>query len=144
MKNAEKCIEVCNELLRGELTAVETYHQAIDRFDSVEERQALEEIMHDHSRSADALRSHVVSMGGKPSEGSGAWGGVVQALEGATKLFGETSLLKLLVTGEKHGIGEYQNALDEEDVMNEIKIQISHDMLPRLSQHIQRLRRIAA
>lgn len=144
MKNAEKCIEVCNELLRGELSAVETYHQALDRFDSMEKRQALEEIMKDHSRSADALRSHVISMGGKPSEGPGAWGGVVQALEGATRLFGESPLLKLLVSGEKHGIGEYQNALEEEDVMGEIKDQISSDMLPRLSQHIQRLRRIAA
>ncbi len=143
MENKEKCAEVCNELLRGELAAVETYDQAMEKFDSPSDREILQKIQRDHSRSAEVLREHIVAMGATPAESSGPWGGFVRALEGAAKMLGESPALKLLETGENHGISEYQEALDNEEVMVEIKTRISEDLLPRLSRHIQLLQQVA-
>lgn len=144
MNRNKDCIKACNELLRGELAAVETYTQAVDKFDSPQERGVLTDILRDHLHSVDVLREHVVAMGGDPSDSSGLWGNFTQAIENTAKLLGETPALAVLEAGEKHGIAEYEDALEREGVMFEIKENIREDLLPRLSEHIQMLKQLAA
>jgi uncharacterized protein (TIGR02284 family) len=142
MNATEECIDTCNELLRGELSAVESYSQAIKKFDTEVERTALEGIRSDHEQAAARLRSHIQDMGGEPSDGSGAWGGFVQALEGAAMLLGESPALALLERGEQHGIDEYKEALDDDDVMDEIKQVIRGQLLPSCAEHLATLGRL--
>lgn len=140
MNNNESCIKVCNQLLRGELSAVETYIQAIDRFqDSLAEVEALDQILVDHEDSAEALRAHLVEMGAVPDTDSGAWGAFAKAIEGTATLLGQSAALMALKEGEEHGIREYEDALEGADVMEGMKATIREELLPRLEDHIPML-----
>lgn len=139
---AEECIDACNKLLRGELAAVETYSQAIEKFDTEVERTALETIRADHQNSVNELRRHLTDMGAVPDESSGAWGNFAGALEGSAKLLGESPALAVLEQGEKHGISEYEEALANPRVMREIKDVIRARLLPPLDEHIAALSRL--
>lgn len=142
MNATDECIDVCNSLLRGELSAVETYQQAIEKFQDDPELSALEQILADHEGSVVELRRHLAEMGAEPSTGSGAWGGFAKAVEGSAKLFGESPALTALAAGEEHGIDEYREALDNPDVMEEIKTVIRARLLPALNEHVATLARL--
>ena len=142
MNATDECIDVCNSLLRGELSAVETYTQAIAKFDNDPERRALEGIRSDHQRSVGRLREHLIDMGATPANDSGAWGSFAQAVEGTAKLLGDSPALKALEQGEEHGVDEYEDALRNADVMPEIKTIIRGELLPALSEHISTLGRL--
>lgn len=139
-----KCVEVCNELLRGELSAVESYQQALTKFQEPADHQALLEILQDHSRSAAVLREHLSAMGAQPAMDAGLWGNLTKFLESAAVMLGESSALNLLKAGERHGISEYQHALEDQAVMPEIKTRISSELLPCLTRHIDTLEMLAA
>ncbi len=107
-----------NSLMRGEMSAIETYRQAIEKLGDANDPnvEKLRTIQRDHRDAADALWSHIEKHGGKPSEGSGPWGAFAQAVEGAAKLFGNASALKALKEGEEHGLKDYQDALNDESL----------------------------
>ncbi len=136
------CLEVFNRLLRGELSAVETYSQAIGKFSYEPGLDPLIQIREDHVKSADSLKSEIMRMGGLPDMDSGAWGKFVQAVQAAANLFGENSAVNSLQSGERHGVNEYQQALDDEGVFPEYKDLIRTELLPRGNAHIDTLERI--
>ena len=142
MNITDECIDICNSLLRGELSAVETYTQAIAKFESDPERQALEGIRSEHERSVNRLREHLADMGAAPAPDSGAWGSFAKAVEGTAKLLGESPALMALEEGEEHGINEYEEALRHPGVMSEIKSVIRGELLPALSEHLATLGRL--
>lgn len=142
MNATHECIDVCNSLLRGELSAIETYTQAIAKFDSDPARSALEDIRFDHEASASRLRDHLAEMGGEAATDSGIWGEFAKAVEGSAKVFGDSAALTALETGEEHGIKEYEEALRNPDVMDEIKTVIRTRLLPALTEHIATLKRL--
>jgi rubrerythrin len=144
MNATDECIDVCNSLLRGELSAIETYNQALEKFDTEVERSSLQAIRRDHEASAASLREHIRDMGATPSTESGAWGTFAQAVEGTAKMLGESPALAALQQGEEHGIDEYEEALRNPDVMEEIKGVIRQQLLPRLSEHVAALDRLKA
>src|SRR3712207_9038667 len=66
-----------NSLLRGEISAAETYRMAIDKVaDSNQAANAglLREIQEEHGRAAQGLRDRIRELGGEASDSSGAWG----------------------------------------------------------------------
>lgn len=138
-----ECIEVCNRLLRGELSAVETYDQTIRKFENDPAATTLRRIRDEHQQSAARLQSNVAGMGGEPATDSGAWGTVTQAAQGVAKMFGESAALKGLQQGEEHGLNDYQDALDDEEVMPECKQMIRSELMPRTRAHIETLRGLA-
>ena len=142
MNVTHECIDVCNSLLRGELSAIETYTQALAKFASEPERTALENIRFDHEASASRLRDHIAEMGAEAASDSGAWGDFAKAVEGSAKVLGESPALKALEKGEEHGIDEYEEALRNPGVMDEIKTVIRSRLLPPLSEHIAALQRM--
>ena len=142
MNATHECIDVCNSLLRGELSAIETYTQAIAKFDSDPARPVLEDIRFDHEASASRLRDHIAEMGAEAATDSGAWGEFAKAVEGSAKIFGESAALAALMKGEEHGIDEYEEALRNREVMDEIKTVIRSRLLPALSEHVATLQRL--
>lgn len=136
MTNPNQTLETCNALLRGEISAVETYTQAIEKFDVPTSDTELDRIREVHQQNAFELRKYVTNRGGEPSSGSGVWGGFVQAIEGTASLLGESPALKILQTGENHGISQYENALANEDVCEDAKSLIRKVLLPSLSGHL--------
>jgi uncharacterized protein (TIGR02284 family) len=107
-----------NSLLRGEMSAIETYRQALEKMkdDNVFGVDELRALQRDHRDAADALWHHIEQHGGKPSEGSGPWGAFAKTIEGAAQLFGDTAALKALKEGEEHGLKDYESALNDKNL----------------------------
>ena len=139
MKSHQQCIDTCDSLLRGELSAVETYEQAIEKFQSDPELLTLELFRDEHRSSAEILRQHLIQMEAEPSNSSGAWGTFAKAVEGTATLLGKSPALAVLEEGEKHGIDEYRDALENDHVMEEIKGKIRQQLLPSLERHLNAL-----
>ncbi|HKV10987.1 MAG TPA: DUF2383 domain-containing protein [Thermoanaerobaculia bacterium] len=107
-----------NSLLRGEMSAIETYRQALEKIteDNAFGVEELRSLQRDHRDAADALWHHIEQHGGKPSEGSGPWGAFAKAITGTAKLFGDTAALKALKEGEEHGLKDYESALNDKNL----------------------------
>src|SRR5438270_880449 len=94
-------IKAMNSLLRGELSATETYQQALQKLGKSQAAEHLWRIHHEHREAANTLRQEVHRMGGKPDQDSGAWGAWAKLVEGAASLLGEAAALKALKEGEE-------------------------------------------
>jgi hypothetical protein len=138
------CIHACNSLLRGEISAIETYTQAIDRFRELAESALLEDIRREHVTSANQLRELVRALGGLPSNDSGPWGAWAMTVEGIARFLGPKPALKALLEGERLGQEEYEDALDNDDMVPEATEIIREDCLPRLRNHSRILRSLIA
>lgn len=136
MNNNESCIKACNKLLRGELSAINAYTKALNGLSDASRSGPLEQILSDHRDSAEVLRSHLIDMGAVPDPDAGAWGTFTSTVQGAAVAMGDSVSLASLKEGEEHGIGEYEEALGDEDVMDEAKAAIRRTLLPRLVEHI--------
>jgi len=137
-------VETLNSLLRGELSACETYQQALAKFDSEPGAADLRRLHPEHGQAANELRAHVHQFGGKPDHDSGSWGSFAKAVEGVAKLFGFTAALKALKEGEEHGINSYESALKDAGMPEECRAMISGRLLPQARSHLVELDRIMA
>ena len=107
-----------NSLLRGEISAAETYRMAIDKISKGTENVSvglLSEIQEEHGRAAQALRDRIRELGGEPSDSSGAWGAWATVVQGTSNLLGDKAALKSLKEGEEHGLKDYNEAIDDVD-----------------------------
>jgi uncharacterized protein (TIGR02284 family) len=132
-----------DELLRGEISAVETYNQALNRFGSEPGADELRRIRGEHQQAVDTLRGMVTSAGGTPSTSSGAWGGFAKAIEGAAKLFGNDAAFSALKEGEEHGLSEYDSALKDDDLTAADKDAL-RKLFDRQKEHVQAIDRLRA
>jgi len=137
--NHDHCIEVCNSLLRGELSAIETYDQAVDRYEAEPIAADLHRIRLEHLHSVARLADNIRSMGGTPEHHSGAWGIFTKAVQGTANLFGAQSAVESLRQGELKGQHDYEQALEDEDVMPPCKDMIRQELLPQIKRHLSEL-----
>lgn len=109
-----KDIDQLNKLLKGELSAVQTYRQCIEALDD-DEPQALEaslaKLKRSHEHRAAWLKSQIRSLGGQPEVSSGVWGAFAMVYEGGAALFGDDTAIAALADGEAHGKKLYQESL---------------------------------
>jgi uncharacterized protein (TIGR02284 family) len=135
-----EAVRQLNSLLRGEISAAETYKMAIDKIadsDVSEHAQVLRQMQEEHGRAAQELRERIRSLGGEPSDSSGAWGAWAQTVQGTMNLFGDAAALKSLNEGEEHGLKDYQEALDDTDQLTASLIQ--SELIPNQQRHIEML-----
>jgi uncharacterized protein (TIGR02284 family) len=134
-----RAVEQLNSLLRGEISAAQTYDQAIRKLADQHGSEAAElrRIAQEHGEHAQDLRARVRALGGDPDDSAGAWGGLVQGIEGASRLFGDASALKTLKAGEEHGLRDYRDALSELDP--ESRRLVQDVLLPAQLLHVQAL-----
>lgn len=140
----EHGVDCLNALLRGELAATETYQQAIAKMQAVGDIAELRRIHADHREAANALRLSVRECGGKPEQGSAAWGAWAKLIEGAAAIFGESAALKALKEGEERGIHDYREAIKETGLSPECRTLIRNQLLPQTEEHVQALDRMLA
>lgn len=133
-----------NRLLRGELAAVETYSQALEKIGNSGGALELMRVQQEHEDAAEILRQHVAERGAVPEFSSGAWGAFAKTVEGVAKIFGESSALKALKEGEEHGIKEYETALLDENLDLECRMLIGSTLLPRQRTHLRTLKSLLA
>jgi uncharacterized protein (TIGR02284 family) len=135
-------IDTANSLLRGELSATETYQQALENVGHEPEAEDLRRIHREHREAANEWRKYVHKLGGKPDQDSGAWGMFAKAIEGSAKIFGNTAALKALKEGEEHGVKLYEDALKDQDLTADGLTMIRGTFLPQTREHINVLDRL--
>jgi uncharacterized protein (TIGR02284 family) len=114
-KSVEKTVDSLNGFLRGELSAVETYRQAIEKISEPSLRNQLQQLSQSHQQRVTLLRARIVQLGGQPADDSGAWGSFAKLIEGGAKVFGVKAALAALEEGEDHGLRLYRDDLDQLD-----------------------------
>ena len=129
-----------NSLLRGEISAAETYRMAIEKVaDGADATNAglLREIQEEHGRAAQGIRDRIRELGGEAPDSSGAWGAWAKTVQGTMNLFGDAAALKSLKEGEEHGLKDYQEAVDDVDPSSAQLIQ--NQLIPAQQRHINLL-----
>ena len=118
-----------NSFLRGEISAVETYKQAIDKIKDPALRSQLQSCEQDHEQRIELLRERITSLGGKPDQGSGAWGVWAKLVQGGGDLLGEKTALSALEQGEDHGLNDYRKDLEALD--GDTRSWVESNILPK-------------
>ncbi len=110
--STQETVDILNSLLRGELSAVETYRQAITKLaqDPIPELKENEAC---HQKRAEALEREIMNMGGVPAQGSGAWGTFTKLIEGGAALLGRGPALAALEEGEDIGLAKYKKDVNQ-------------------------------
>jgi Domain of unknown function (DUF2383) len=121
-----------NHLLNTELSAVETYEQALQEKEwkvlgPDPQIQALFHILVDHVQAASQLATEVQRLGGRPVNGTKAWNSLSHLRMDAATLFGDANpfadkaALEALKEGEESGLKEYQAVLHHDALSPEVK-----------------------
>jgi len=131
--------ETLNHLLQGEVSAVETYTQAMNRFDDLEVISELQAVRDEHSRAVRALRDQIIKLGAAPAENSGAWSTFNVAGLDTIEAIGPATVLAVLCQGEEHGLREYEAALDRDDLQFESQRLIRTRLLPGCRSYVEKL-----
>ena len=142
MLSVEERTAGLNRLIRGELSAVETYRQALDKMKDAPEATELHSLMVEHRQAVQVLREHVLQRGGQPADSSGAWGAWAKFIEGTAQIFGVAAALKALKEGEEHGIKEYESFLEDDAADQECKDLVRSRLLPQARSHVPVLDRL--
>jgi demethoxyubiquinone hydroxylase (CLK1/Coq7/Cat5 family) len=125
---AQNDVETLNSFLRGEISAVETYRQAIGRISDEGLRAQLETCQQDHEQRVAAIQERIEKLGGTPAKGSGPWGAFATLVEGGAALLGEKAAVQALEEGEDHGLADYER--DVEQVHGEARRFVRMELLP--------------
>lgn len=128
MANTNTNIETLNSFLRGEISAVETYRQAIARVSDAKMKDEMEQCLHDHEHRVESIRERVEKLGGKPSQGSGIWGAFAKLTQAGADLLGEKSAIQAIEQGEDHGLADYNRDVDK--THGEVRRFVRMELLP--------------
>jgi uncharacterized protein (TIGR02284 family) len=115
MQGNAHTVDKLNGLLKGEISAVKTYRQALEKITEPGIVKELECAKTCHSGRVAELTSQVQKAGGEPVEGSGAWGAFAKMMEGGAKLAGDKAAIAILEEGEDKGLADYRKLLEDSD-----------------------------
>jgi len=135
-------IDMLNSLLRGQLSAVETYDQAVIRFEDPRLLADLQTIREEHIEAEILLREKVLQMGGEPVDTSGPWVTCTAAFSGETGATGPATALAALRQGEEHSINALEDSLKHENINLDCKNLIRTNLLPTGRKHVAELNRL--
>ena len=82
---SKEAVSLLKKLHRGEISAVETYQQALDKVEKEPFHAQLKQIHDEHRTTANELRQHIRDLGVEPDQGSEVWGTFAKAVEGVAK-----------------------------------------------------------
>jgi hypothetical protein len=135
-------IETLNKFLKDELSATETYQQALNKFRDdagLGEAESLIPLHEAHQQAVSSIQALIQRLGGTPCEGSGTWGTWAKIVQGGANLLGTKAALKALQSGEKNGAEDYEKALEDTELPSDIRSLIETSLLPTQQAHIVKL-----
>ncbi len=127
--------DTIKSLLQGEMSAVETYEKALTKVDGAPEAVHLRQIWVDHNQAVATLRDLLIRYNGDMPSSSGAWGTFANTVMATANLLGDAAALKTLKEGEEHGVKDYEAALNNPNVTEDVKA-VSRDLRMRCESHI--------
>lgn len=101
-------IDTLNNLLKGELSAIESYGEALRKVDGDYVTNILNQAQNSHLERADKLREAIAKSGGTPAESSGAWGSFAKLVTSTAGNIGDKAIINALEEGEDIGSNEYE------------------------------------
>lgn len=131
-----------DEIIRGEISAVDAYEQVMDKVTEDPEAFRLNQFKLDHENAVQFWKKEARANGRVPETSSRVWGTVVEAFVGSSKLIGEETALKALRTGEEHGLSNYEKMLESDRLSNFQKSEIRNTFIPRQQRHIESINAI--
>jgi Domain of unknown function (DUF2383) len=138
-------IKAIEKLLKDELSATETYQQALESF-RVPGGQfvanSLTPIFGAHKAAVTSLEAQITKLGGTPQKGTGVWGSWAKLILEGASLLGKQTAIKVLLEGEKSGEGDYEAALKDTKLSPEIRTLIETKLLPAQQSHVRSLDRL--
>jgi hypothetical protein len=115
--SSQATVDALNELLRGELSAVESYDKAILALgDEPNVSGNLRECRASHEARADRLSRAILQVGGEPARAPGAWGPFAKVIAGGARTLAWETVIRTLEQGEDHGLKDYKDALPRLDL----------------------------
>lgn len=138
-------VKTIEKLLKNELSATETYQQALENY-RVPGGQfvanALTPIFSDHKAAVSSLEAEILKQGGTPKKGTGAWGSWAKMILEGASLLGKQTAIKVLLEGEKSGEEDYEAALRDAALPPELLTMIETKLLPAQHSHVRTLDRL--
>jgi demethoxyubiquinone hydroxylase (CLK1/Coq7/Cat5 family) len=108
-------IEQLKSFCRGEMSAVDTYHRAIEVTKQAWVLDELRKNLMMHEEHVHLLKQRIVELDGNPPESAGPWGAFANMLEGVAAAISENAALAILEEGERHGLADYKSDLSNLD-----------------------------
>lgn len=142
MKRENNVVKELNDLVKGELAAVETYREALDKISGPAAGEDLRAIESDHEEALIILRDAMTQLHAAAPVDSGLWGEWSKAVEGAAAAFGDKAAIKALKEGEEHGVMSYERALRDQALDPALSQVIRSRLLPRTRAHVGMLDRL--
>lgn len=103
-----EAVEDLNALLKGELSAVETYNQALPKVENKEIASVLSDCLASHRARVGKLRDAIRQYGGTPESDSGIWGSWAKVLSGGASVFGDDATVAALEQEEDAHSSDYE------------------------------------
>ncbi|MEP7123432.1 MAG: DUF2383 domain-containing protein [Byssovorax sp.] len=100
-------VEKLQELLRSEMSAVETYELALKSVTHVGLHRTLQEILVNHSRRIPQLREKIVGMNGEAPTSTGVWGAFAKVFQAGADMLGDRTAIAALEDGEDKSVALY-------------------------------------
>ncbi|MDO9106993.1 MAG: DUF2383 domain-containing protein [Methylovulum sp.] len=142
-----KQMKTLEKLLKDELSATETYQQALDKIRedvAMGEADELMPIFEAHKEAACSLQDLTTRLGGTSAVDSGAWGAWAKLVLGGANMLGMKAVLKALHEGEKSGESDYKEALLDAELPSDLRSLIETKLLSAQKSHIETLDRLLA
>lgn len=128
-----------DEIIRGEISAVEAYEQVMEKVKDDPEAYRLRQFKLDHQNAVQYWKKEEKISGKIPQMDSSVWGAAVEAFIGVSKLIGEETALRALKKGEEHGLTNYEKMLTSSRLTSYQKEEIRKTYIPRQKRHIESL-----
>lgn len=103
-----EAVEDLNALLKGELTAVETYNQALPKVENKEIASVLSDCLASHQARVGKLSDAIRDFGGTPDSDTGVWGSWAKMLSGSAATFGDDATVAALEQEEDAQASDYE------------------------------------
>src|SRR5438105_3081717 len=97
---SSEVIDQLRSFCRGELSAVDTYRQALSSGPFPNITDVLRSCLASHERRVVLLRDKILELGGLAPPSAGAWGALVLLLGGAANAISEKATIAVLEEGE--------------------------------------------
>lgn len=128
MGTMKSSVDQLNSFLRGEISAVETYDQAITKLQATTYASQLQECKRSHEQRVQLLKEQIRRLGGTPVDASGPWGAFAKLIEGGAKTVGDKVAIAALEEGEDHGLRDYKSDIAKLDP--EVRSFVEQRILP--------------
>ena len=132
----DETVDCLNELLRGEIAAVETYDHAISMLTDTRSQADMQECRRSHQERVLRIRKEILLRGAEPASSSGTWGAFAKLVEAGAELISPRQAVHALEAGEDHGLKEYDRVLDKVDPLG--RAAVAEELYP-LQLHTHRI-----